>query len=381
MSDTGGGHRSAAEALAEAFAEEELRSNVVLVDALRYHSPFPINHIHRTYRPLIHHGRWLWTTAWRLGNNHRRMERMRRVFRPIVRRRLAALFRSQKPRLVISVHPLLNHVPLDVLQRTLPGVPFVTVVTDLVSIHPAWLCPDVDLLCVPTEPAARLALEAGIPAAKLRTWGLPVSSKFHPTQHVDDEDRACARTDKRRRLGLHPELPVVLLTNGGEGMGPVSDIARALAQELSAQDRVTGQLAVNCGRNHALQRQLEAIHWQVPVRITGFVHNMPEWMDAADLLVTKGGPGTICEALNMGLPMLVSSFIPGQETGNIPYVVDNGAGAYEPEPDQLAALAAAWLQPGNPLLAEMSANARRLAKPHAARDIAQDLLSLLVTVG
>ncbi|MCC7353152.1 MAG: glycosyltransferase [Anaerolineae bacterium] len=378
MADTGGGHRSAGQALAEAFAEEDPLAQVVMVDALRHHAPFPVNHIHRTYRPLIHHGRWLWSAAWHLSRGYSRVERMRRVFWPVARRRLAALYRSQEPDLVVSVHPLLNHVPLDVVRQALPGVPFATVVTDLVSVHPAWLCPDVDLLCVPTEAAGRLALSAGVPRERVRVSGLPVSRKFSPAMNGNGAE-ITDNQPGRRRLGLHPDLPLVLLVSGGEGMGPVSDIARALAQTIQRGGHSAGQLAIICGRNHALQRRLEAMHWGIPVRVAGFVENMPEWMAAADLVVTKAGPGTISEALIMGLPILLSGFIPGQEEGNVPYVVDNGAGAYESQPERLAARAAEWLRPGNPALAQMAARARALAKPNAARDIARDLLALLAS--
>ena len=377
MADTGGGHRSAAQALTEAFAEEDPLAEIVMVDALRHHAPFPINHIHRTYRPLIHHGRWLWSAAWRFSRNRGRVERIRRVFHPVVQRRLTALYRSQKPDLVISVHPLLNHVPLDILRRTLPGVPFATIVTDLVSVHPLWLCPDVDLLCVPTEPAGQLALGAGIPREKLRVSGLPVSLKFALSASKSEVEAAGNRPERRRSLRLSADLPLVLLASGGEGMGPVADIARALAQTFQQDGHPAGQLAIICGCNHALRRQLEAVRWQIPVRVVGFVDNMPEWMGAADLLVTKAGPGTLSEAFVMGLPVLLSGFIPGQEEGNVPYVVDNGAGAYEPEPERLAARIAEWLRPGNPALAQMAARARALAKPHAARTIVRDLLALL----
>jgi len=378
MADTGGGHRSAAQALAEAFAEEAPLAEIVVVDALRHHAPFPITHIHHTYRPLVHHGRWLWSAAWHFSRNHGRVERMRRVFHPLVRRRLTALYRSQKPDLVVSVHPLLNHVPLDVLRRTLPGVPFATVVTDLVSVHPLWLCPDVDLLCVPTEPAGQLALGAGVPCEKLRILGLPVSRKFALSASRSEAEMVGNRPERRRRLGLPADLPLVLLVSGGEGMGPIADIARALAQTLQQDGRPAGQLAVVCGRNRALQRQLEAVRWEIPVRVVGFVDNMPEWMGGADLLVTKAGPATISEAFVMGLPILLSGFIPGQEEGNVPYVVDNGAGAYEPEPERLAARVAEWLRPGNPALAQMAARARALAKPHAARAIVRNLSALLM---
>ena len=60
------------------------------------------------------------------------------------------------------------------------------------------------------------------------------------------------------------------------------------------------------------------------VSMQGFVDNMEEWMAACDIVITKAGPGTIAESLIMGLPILLNGFVPCQEAGNVPYVVDNG---------------------------------------------------------
>ena len=94
-------------------------------------------------------------------------------------------------------------------------------------------------------------------------------------------------------------------------------------------------------------------------------------MRAADILVTKAGPGTICEALASGLPMILTSALPGQEEGNISYVVDNGAGLTARNPAQLGeVLGRLTGEGGGAEMAAMTAAARGLARPHAADDIA-----------
>ena len=95
-------------------------------------------------------------------------------------------------------------------------------------------------------------------------------------------------------------------------------------------------------------------------------------MQAADILVTKGGPGTISEALNAHLPVIIYTFLPGQEEGNISYVVDEGAGVYAPESKQVVAVIQDWIE--NPDLRQKVVNAcQRLARPQAARQIARIL--------
>ena len=114
----------------------------------------------------------------------------------------------------------------------------------------------------------------------------------------------------------------------------------------------------------------------MPLRVEGFVKNMPQWMAAADVLVTKAGPGTITEGLLCGLPLVLMGKVPGQEDGNVDFVVQSGAGVRLPQPEQAAAQLRHWAGPNNSELAAMSRRARQLASADAASDIAADILEL-----
>jgi 1,2-diacylglycerol 3-beta-galactosyltransferase len=176
----------------------------------------------------------------------------------------------------------------------------------------------------------------------------------------------------RGMLHLNLERPAVLVIGGGEGMGPVYEIARAIASNVP-----TAQLIIVAGRNVALKEKLEATHWEIPTRIYGFVTNMPELMGASDLLVTKAGPGTLSEAFIAGLPVVISGFIPGQEEGNVDYTLEHHAGVFASDPDEIGHLIRQWLRPGDETLSQMAANAADLARPEAALVIAQRLHYLL----
>ncbi len=371
ISDTGGGHRSAAQALAEGFrARLGDQVNVVIVDLITEHTFWPLNQLRRTYRPMVDDAMWLWRTVWHLGERPLIIRAIGPVFAPLAYRPVGAYFRQQDPDLVVTAHPLLNHAALRVLRRAGLTVPFAAVVTDLVTAPIAWFNPRVDLCCVPTEAARQRAIRYGMPPERVVTTGLPVSLKFSLPPMAQAH-----RTAMRVRLGLKPDLPTVLLVSGGEGMGPVEPIAVAVADALG---RTTpAQMVVICGRNEALRRRLENRAWPIPVSIQGFVHNMPDWMGASDCIVTKAGPSTISEALILGLPILLCGFVPGQETGNVPYVVDNRVGAYAEEPAEIARIVARWLQPDNPELAQMKARARALARPDATLTIVDQLLRLI----
>jgi 1,2-diacylglycerol 3-beta-galactosyltransferase len=154
-------------------------------------------------------------------------------------------------------------------------------------------------------------------------------------------------------------------------MGRLYELARAVAGA-----RLPVQLVVIAGRNERLQRRLEATRWEVPVVVKGFVTDMPEWMAAADCIVTKAGPGTISEALVMGLPILLHGYVPGQEDGNVQFVIKNGAGLLTRTPDALVEALRELSRPGNPDLPRMAASAWRLARPDAAMEIARLILGL-----
>ena len=367
ISDTGGGHRASANALGEAF--QRLHGQAIHcegVDLFAEYAYWPLNQVPRMYRPLTDRYGWLWRLLWQAGE------------RPVVwsaavaavgtwhSNRFRRFLDDHPADLVLSVHPLLNHAPLREVRRRLPGIPFVTVVTDLATAHPVWYAPGVDLLCAPCPEVQQAALAAGVPADRVRLVGLPISLRFSEGR----PDRA----EARRLLGL-ADRPTVLIIGGGEGMGRVESIAHAVAAGLKS---VNGQAVVICGRNASLQRRLSGSTWPAPVHVLGFVDNMPVWMSAADCLVTKAGPGTIAEALACGLPMVLSDFVPGQEEGNVRYVQDQGVGVFRADPAEIARVVLDWLRAGNSATAAMQEKARALARPRAALEIAGMLSELFL---
>ena len=107
---------------------------------------------------------------------------------------------------------------------------------------------------------------------------------------------------------------------------------------------------------------------QVSVTGLGFVNNMAEYMVASDVLVTKAGPGTIAEAASLSLPVVLTSFLPGQEEGNVDFVQNGNFGVYQEDPPTIATTVATWLQDESTLVT-LSQHAKKMGAPNAARDI------------
>ncbi len=368
MSDTGGGHRGVSEALAAAFASEfGARYDVQMVDAIKTCALFPFNHIPEWYLPFVSFSERAWGWLFHFSNTRAAAPLALALARAVTTRGFKRLLRETSYDLVISVHPVLLSVPRRILRDGRAPTRFAVMVADLIDTHRLWFDPNVDACFVPTPAAREQARRYRVPAEKIVVTGLPVHLKFSPSA----DDAHLSKPARRAQLGLL-DRPTVLLVGGGEGMGPVYEIARQIAQA-----RLPLQLVVVAGRNKKLYDQLAQTAWEIPVCVQGFVTNMPDWMRASAAIITKAGPVTISEALACGLPILLSGFLPGQERGNVDYVVENHVGAYCPSPDQIVRTLREWFAPKSDLLAQYSARACEIARPYAAVEVVRRLDEML----
>jgi len=147
------------------------------------------------------------------------------------------------------------------------------------------------------------------------------------------------------------------------------------------------QVVIVCGKNEVLRRTLltavedasknsDAADAAVSVRVLGFVNNVDQFMVAADILVTKAGPGTIAEACCCRTPILVFDYLPGQEEGNVSFVCDHQMGEHETVPSLVASRCQQWLRDPQKM-ATFRAKAHAQAQPTSAIDIARHTLEIL----
>lgn len=361
--DTGGGHRSVSEALVEAF-QEIGQNDVMMMDVFKYVPP-PWNQIPKFYLPTINRASRAWSASYRLFNTRAAGSvYMRGLIDPLTRFGMRRLYRERQPSLVISTHPLFQFVPAKILHKQLPGVPFVTMVTDFASAHRWWFTPETELCLLPSEELRPLALAHGVAAKNIYVTGLPVHRAFSLNRYV-------TRQEARAALGV-ADRTTLLLVGGGEGMGALEAMALAVERELPEM-----QMLIVAGRNQKLLEKLSARQWVGPTHVYGFVRNMPQLMRAADVIVTKAGPSTLSEALICGLPILLSGFVPGQEEGNVKFVLDHKTGHIleTPETDLAPALQQMMANDGAGL-AELAQNAYALGKPDAAREAVRLVMQL-----
>lgn len=364
MSDTGGGHRAAAEAIRDAILEKYGPDSITaeLVDVYKK-MHFPADKMPELYPWLVNKALPLWTAAYRIGDSPRRSRFLSKIAYRGNKGVLRQMALDHPADAVCCVHSVV-HQPSMSAYYTLPArPPWVTVVTDLVTAPYFWYDRRVDRCLVPTQQAYERGIECGLTPEQLRVTGLPVHPNF--------TRRLTGKADARALLGWPSDKICVMMVAGGEGMGPMQETVEALLDR-----QLDAHFIVVCGKNAALKARIDtevSTRGVTNVTTYGFVTEMPKFMAAADVLVTKAGPATISEACIAGLPIILSGAIPGQEDGNVTFVVENEAGAFAPGPQKVAAVLAQWLAEGPDALAKRGERARRIARPDAVWEIAEEV--------
>ncbi len=367
FSDTGGGHRAGAQAVAQALHQAYGDAvHVILVDALVFSRKWPFHRFPAWYPYMVRGRAWGWKMGFRLTDRAAAVEILTRLAYPYVRPALHALFEAYPADVVVSFHALLNRLLGLGVREARPPVATATVILDMISAHALWFGRGLDRYFLPQEALAARAKALGISPETLVVAGMPVRGEM-----VEAAKMPQARA--RNLLGLNEDGRVVLVVGGGDGMGPMADVVKAILQR-----DLPAQIVTIAGRNDLLRQRLRSLTPTSSLRIEGFTQEMHLWLRAADILVTKAGPNTLAEAFVMGLPTVLYAAIPGQEEGNVRLVEGHGAGVWAPHPQRAADAVASLLKDEEGRRA-MGRRARELATPHAAETIARELYNLAMT--
>lgn len=360
----GAGHTRAAQAIAAALQPSGHPHRVI--DTLDFTSAIFRRLYVKSYVKLVQTAPELWGYFYdksdAVAAPNSKSARARLVFDKLNARHFKDLLAEANPEAVVCTHFLPLELLSDLKGRGKLSVPVHAVITD-VSPHAFWIYPHIDHYYVATLSAARELERKGYPAARITVTGIPVDPIFA---------QRTPASAARAKLGL-PEKPTVLLLSGGFGIGPMQQMLASFADTHSPVS-----LVVVAGKNAALEKECRALAAKLPVsaQVFGFVTNMHELMDAADLIVTKPGGLTTTEILAKGKPMALVAPIPGQEQRNCEYLLEEGAAVRLYDVGDAAHHLEKWLG-DKPRLQRMTAAARAIARPDAARDIARHLLDQL----
>lgn len=324
--EAGGGHRAAARAIEAVASQQHRRWNLRPVDLGRLLDPDD-----RVKRLIGMRGADLYNLRLRKGWTFGMAQELkllqasiRMLHRPIVRLIERHWQGLPAPDLVVSLIPNFNRALHEGVRRGAPGARFATVLTDLADVPGHfWIEPGLDqtVVCGSTK-AVEQAVQAGYPHSRIvQTSGMPLNPSFY-TPATTPVAQA------RAELGLQPERPTGVVSFGGQGATPMLRIA-AMMPDM--------QFVFLCGHNESLRQQLRAITRRAPHAALGFTNEMPSALRLGDFFVGKPGPGSLSEAVHLGLPVVtwLNRATMPQERYNARWVLENGVGLVVNSPADL----------------------------------------------
>ncbi len=297
------------------------------------------------------------------SSGRNRGDRLRLLVEKLNLRAFIRFLQTESWDLVINTHFLPAEIIAALRKQGELELPQVTVTTDF-ETHRLWVNQPCEHYFTATEEGALYLQSWGVPSTCTTATGIPI----HPVFSEPKERQACLT-----RLGLVGDRPIVLQLAGGFGVGPIEKLYSALLDVT-----VPLEVVVVTGRNEKAKAQLEALSQsaQHRVKILGFTNQMDELLAVADLVVSKPGGLTTSETLARGAAMVIVNPIPGQESRNSDFLLENGAAIKVNNVATLAHKVTALLQDPS-RLAQLKANARRLGRPRAACEVVERSLKFL----
>lgn len=294
--DAGGGHRSAATAMKTVLEGQYHPWNITLLNLQELLEP--IDFVHKAtglrmqdgYNLILKRG-WTRLTPPLLSLLQRTIQLHHSRIVRILRK-----YWAQNPTdLVLSVIPHFNRCLAQSLRVGMPNAAFVTLLTDLADYPPNfWIVPESEYIICGSQRAKQQALAMGHAKDRVyETSGMILKPSFYRKPEVD-------RAAERVKIGLQPDVPTGIVMFGGQGSSSMLEIAKRLEQTSKQL-----QLIFLCGHNLELAAKLRSLKLTSPAAIEGFTTQVDYFMSLADFFIGKPGPGSISEALQFGLPVIV----------------------------------------------------------------------------
>ena len=354
------GHKKAAMAVFEELKHRNSDVDAKIVDVLHYSSFIFRKTYAQIYVFLIRRFSFLWGFFYHSLNIrlvHSILAPARRAIHVLNSRGFARLLLEYRPHVVISTHFVAPDVCNYVKKKSGLKMQVINVITDF-RAHSFWISPGVDIYAVGHERVKEeLVAKWKIPATRVRVTGIPIEGKFL---------RGDSAGAIRKKMNISPDVFVTLLLSGGNGVGPMLEILKAL--EKASFPLVA--IAV-CGHNNGLFLEIERFRKQASIQIINmaFVDNVDELMSCADVYIGKAGGISSSEGLAKELPCIFVNPIPGQERANADHLTGVGACLEIRDVSQILGIVSA-LRSSDDKMAVLKKNIKETRRPGAASEIA-----------
>ncbi len=303
----GNGHRVAAEAIAEGMRHYFGSDYIVeTLDFLETASTFFNSTSKAFYDASSKSLPDMWRLWFEATDNPGSIKIIKYLTYPVIMSKLEEMIQEKNPDLLVSTFPLFNYTIKHIWSNPDNAKKIVTVITDSIRVHKAWLMTDTDYFIVSNPDTADTLRKSGIDEKRIQILGFPLRMGFY--QPVDPAAVA-------RRFHLDPAKKTILYSIGTGGNKDDLQPLYYLNEHLDP-DRV--QIAAVFGNNRKLKESFEKkLHPRVSIKTLGWTDQMPALMSVADLIITKPGGAIVMESVDKELPMVITRLIPGQEEGNL----------------------------------------------------------------
>jgi len=357
------GHYAAAMAIEQAARRLDGHVESMLLDSFSHANPVLSKVTLRAYLAALKAAPEIWEWMYDNPEFKERTAKIRDLLNRGNSKKLQRILDGFQPDVVVCTQAFACGVLASWKQATGNGWPaLVGVLTDFVA-HRYWAHEKVDLYIAPNDDTKRSLVSQGVPPERVRVHGIPVGDRFNQTA-----DRAAVY----KGLGLKSGMPMVLVMGGSLGLGPMKSVIR----KLDKLPQPFNIVAVT-GKNEELKERLERRGQKLrhPTKVFGFVENVHDLMDVAEMVITKPGGITTAECLVKRLPMIIINPIPGQEAKNTEFLLSQDVAVEAEDASDVMLFVDEFLR--NPeRLRQMRDAARMVGRPQAALHAASDILGL-----
>ncbi len=297
--NTGSGHKSIGEALLEQFKKYP-EVNVKIIEGYDANKVFGST-VSKSYGFLTRRARIVWKAVWNISA--KRPDLISKITERSIKRYFVRLIEKEKPDLILSIHPHFNAPLLNILFKNRYNIPFITLLADLISITPLWVDPRADYIICPTIEAKERCIGLGARKNRLEVMKFPVRERFYSS-----------KIRERLVISDDPNMPLkFLLMSGGEGVGNLGNIAETLLSNFNCKVKIV------TGRNTILKNKLEnklCPLYGDKLEVFGYVNDVNKLMEQVDILISRGSPNVMMEAVASNLPIIITGELLEQEAEN-----------------------------------------------------------------
>ncbi len=354
------GHHCASRAIENALRAQDPNVETMNINCFNYTNPILEKVINRAYMSVISARPEIWDYLYDNPKVLKNTQKLREMIHRFNTGKLKYLIGEFKPDVVVCTQAFPCGMIAYYKKTMALNTPLVGVLTDYAP-HSYWIYNNVDSYIVPSDDTGRKLIEDGIDPERIKVFGIPIDSKF---------SRASDRDSIRKKLSIEKNGPCVLIMGGTQGLGPIKEVVRLLDRAYFDL-----QVIIATGTNKRLYRWLARRRFRKKTLVLPYANNIDEIMEIADLIITKPGGITTAEALARGLPMLIVSPLPGQESMNTKFLLREGVAVKAENPGDVVVLLEELLY-NKTKLKIMSDKAKSLSKPDSAVRTAAFVLKL-----